>query len=134
MDLWVKLIGKVLIEIARFCKSRFFYKTCERTWRCNDKTINDPAHSYCWPIEWLPKTLARREIVPKIILMSYPTSLTNYNKTCLHMEELMEEKSEKLLENIKTLHTSNNPIFIVGHSMGGLLVKKMILKGIIRDI
>lgn len=114
--------------------NQFFYKTCERTWRCNDKTINDPAHSYCWPIEWLPKTLARREIVPKIILMSYPTSLTNYNKTCLHMEELMEEKSEKLLENIKTLHTSNNPIFIVGHSMGGLLVKKMILKGIIRDI
>ncbi|CBY41678.1 unnamed protein product [Oikopleura dioica] len=99
-----------------------------RTWRCNDKTIDDPVHSYCWPIEWLPKTLARREIVPKIILMSYPTSLTTYNKTCLHMEELMDEKSDKLLENIKSLHTNSNPIFIVGHSMGGLLVKKMILK------
>ncbi|CAG5084265.1 Oidioi.mRNA.OKI2018_I69.PAR.g10596.t1.cds [Oikopleura dioica] len=99
-----------------------------RTWRCNDKIIGDPVHSYCWPVEWLPKTLARRGIVPKIILMSYPTSLTTYNKTCLHMDEIMDEKSEKLLENLKSLRENNEPLFIVGHSMGGLLLKKIMLK------
>ena len=45
------------------------------------------------------------------------------------MDEIMDEKSEKLLENLKSLRENNEPLFIVGHSMGGLLLKKIMLKG-----
>lgn len=45
------------------------------------------------------------------------------------MDEIMDEKSEKLLENLKSLRKEHEPLFIVGHSMGGLLVKKIMLKG-----
>ena len=28
-----------------------------RTWRSHDDMIGSEGHSYCWPIEWLPRTL-----------------------------------------------------------------------------
>lgn len=98
-----------------------------RTWRCNDTAINTENHSYCWPLEWLPTSLKRRSLTPKIILMTYPTAVSSYSTYCLTEEHTLQQRADILRQNIASLKL-RGPIVLVGHSMGGLLLKQIIVQ------
>merc|ERR1712131_7405 len=96
-----------------------------RTWRSHDDMIGSDGHSYCWPIEWLPRTLEFRSLKPRVILMAYPTALSQYGQECVDEELTIEKRASKLMKDLNQLDLSKPTIF-VGHSMGGLLIKSII--------
>lgn len=74
-----------------------------RTWRVHDSLLDSSHHSYCWPIDWLPNSLLNRNISPKVILMTYPTALSNYTTNCLKEQQTMVERAQLLRQNLKQL-------------------------------
>lgn len=100
-----------------------------KSWRCNDSMRdedNKAVYSRCWPIEWLPNSLLKKDLTPRVILMSYPTALSTYSTHSNENEYELEKQATILRENIQALDLSG-PTIMIGHSMGGLLWKQIIV-------
>ena len=69
-----------------------------------------------------------RSLKPRIILMAYPTSLSQYGQECVDEELTIEKRASKLMKDLNQLDLSKPTIF-VGHSMGGLIIKSIITQG-----
>ena len=58
--------------------------------------------------------------------MSYPTALSSYSTFCLEEEKSLAERAALLRRNVDALRLVG-PTILVGHSMGGLLLKQMVV-------
>jgi thioesterase domain-containing protein len=58
--------------------------------------------------------------------MTYPTSLSAYSTFCLNEQSSITERAEILIDNLKAMNLSGRTV-IVGHSMGGLVLKQMLI-------
>ncbi|XP_074094508.1 protein SERAC1 isoform X3 [Cotesia typhae] len=100
--------------------------TCPGNEICTEYQGIDLTRTECWPKDWLPKDVPSI----RVIGINYETSLSLWSLPC-PIEVLKSTISERSLEFTKKLVTAGvgkRPIIWVCHSMGGLLVKQMLVE------
>lgn len=103
-----------------------------KTWRQQDRdqpldesTSQEDDYTECWPKDWL----AADSPALRIISVEYDTHLSDWKVKCPadSNRKSMAYRSTELLSKLKTAGVGERPIIWVSHSMGGLLVKKMLV-------
>lgn len=86
-------------------------------------------YTQCWPKDWLPKDCRNL----RILGVNYNTSLSMWASICPSEKSkfTLNDHSEMLLQKLKNAGLGNKPIVWIAHSMGGLIVKNMLIKGMI---
>ncbi|XP_075410433.1 protein SERAC1 isoform X1 [Tenrec ecaudatus] len=103
-----------------------------RTWRQQDreqvlveKVLEDEdRYTTCWPKTWLARDLPAL----RIISVEYDTSLSDWRARCPMERKSIAFRSSELLGKLRAAGVGDRPIIWVSHSMGGLLVKKMLIE------
>ncbi|KAM9316148.1 protein SERAC1 [Gastrophryne carolinensis] len=97
----------------------------DRDQRLDESTAQEDDYTQCWPKDWLGADIPTL----RIISVEYDTHLSDWNIKCPadSGRKSMDHRSSVLLEKLKTAGVGERPIIWVSHSMGGLLVKKMLL-------
>ncbi|CAL7936144.1 unnamed protein product [Xylocopa violacea] len=93
---------------------------------CMKKIYRDKQRkTQCWPKDWLP------EDVPflRVIGVNYDTNLSMWTPLCPieGVQTGMKERSKEYIKKLLTAGIGKRPTIWVCHSMGGLLVKKMLV-------
>ena len=96
-----------------------------RTWRSMTNEIVEEKQSDCWPRDWLPVD------VPgcRVILVQYDTELSGWTSKCPMQPEMstIKYRSSELLNKLKNAGVGRRPVIWIAHSLGGLMVKQMLL-------
>eukprot|EP00079_Xenopus_tropicalis_P025742 XP_012819202.1 PREDICTED: protein SERAC1 isoform X2 [Xenopus tropicalis] len=104
-----------------------------KTWRQQDRDepLDESAaleddYTECWPKSWL----ATDSPDLRILSIEYDTQLSDWKARCPadNNRKSLDYRSRNLLKKLKAAGVGERPIIWVSHSMGGLLVKKMLLK------
>ncbi|XP_072746379.1 protein SERAC1 [Anoplolepis gracilipes] len=84
------------------------------------------SRSLCWPKDWLPIDIPSL----RLIGINYGTSLSMWTPFCPIESEknTIKERSEEFVSKLTMANVGQRPLIWVGHSMGGLLVKKMLVE------
>ncbi|XP_011066797.1 PREDICTED: protein SERAC1 isoform X2 [Acromyrmex echinatior] len=93
--------------------------TCMRNLDFTSKTL-------CWPKDWLPVDIPSL----RIIGINYGTSLSMWTPFCPieSMKSTIKERSEEFITKLTMANVGQRPLIWVAHSMGGLLIKKMLVE------
>jgi len=105
------------------------------TWRQQDKeNVRDgvtevggeEGYSFCWPRDWLEEDC--RDHV-RIIGCDFDSYLSQWGNNCptQSYKQNLEERSEDMLAKLVQAGVGTRPVIFVGHSMGGLIIKKMLV-------
>ncbi|XP_034143729.1 protein SERAC1 isoform X2 [Esox lucius] len=104
-----------------------------KTWRQKDCDLaeNEMAagasedYTQCWPKSWLASDCPNL----RILSVEYDTHLSDWRARCPAENQRMSlaHRSRELLQKLKSAGVGDRPVVWVAHSMGGLLVKKMLL-------
>lgn len=83
------------------------------------------SYTSCWPKDWLPKDLPNC----RVLMVAYETFLSDWGQRCPYETEKrsIHQRSVELLRKLKKAGVGNRPIIFVTHSMGGLIVKQMLV-------
>ncbi|KAL3700440.1 hypothetical protein R1sor_018462 [Riccia sorocarpa] len=74
----------------------------------------------CWPQDWLTEDLPRS----RLLTIKYKTNLSEWSGASLPLQEV----SSMLLDKLIAAGVGDRPLVFVTHSMGGLVVKQMLLQ------
>ncbi|XP_051511276.1 protein SERAC1 isoform X2 [Myxocyprinus asiaticus] len=104
-----------------------------KTWRQKDCDIMDEDnvegiredYTECWPKSWLAADCPNL----RILSVEYDTHLSDWKAKCPaeNQRKSLAYRSQELLRKLKDAGVGDRPVVWVAHSMGGLLVKKMLL-------
>ncbi|KAG8196298.1 hypothetical protein JTE90_023850 [Oedothorax gibbosus] len=85
-----------------------------------------PQYTYCWPKDWLPTDFPNA----RIISVDYNSSVSKWKAECPQQEEKdsIDAKANTLMEKLLLSNVGEKPIIWITHSMGGLLVKQLLLQ------
>ncbi|XP_022905286.1 protein SERAC1 isoform X2 [Onthophagus taurus] len=91
-----------------------------------DNTRKVEARTQCWPKDWLTTDCQNL----RILGINYDTSLSKWAGTCPEesCKLSLDERTEDLMEKLLQAGVGKRPIVWVAHSMGGLLVKNLLIK------
>eukprot|EP00245_Coleochaete_scutata_P009375 TRINITY_DN3075_c0_g1_i1.p1 TRINITY_DN3075_c0_g1~~TRINITY_DN3075_c0_g1_i1.p1 ORF type:complete len:297 (-),score=39.33 TRINITY_DN3075_c0_g1_i1:774-1664(-) len=78
----------------------------------------------CWPEEWLPMVFPKA----RVLALSYDSTATNHASTPIALWENAINVIQALLSS--SVNFGKRPFFLVGHSMGGLLAKEILLRAV----
>ncbi|KAL1122602.1 hypothetical protein AAG570_002932 [Ranatra chinensis] len=85
--------------------------------------------SYCWPRDWLPQDCKHLRIVG----INYDSRLSDWLSWCplrdSGRKNALAAKADDLLEQLIRGGVGKRPIVWITHSMGGLILKQMLIKG-----
>ncbi|XP_032109090.1 protein SERAC1 isoform X2 [Sapajus apella] len=103
-----------------------------KTWRQQDSeqaviekpTEDEDRYTTCWPKTWLAKDCPAL----RIISVEYDTSLSDWRARCPMERRSIAFRSNELLRKLRAAGVGDRPVVWISHSMGGLLVKKMLLE------
>lgn len=103
-----------------------------KTWRQQDSEQNltetlsedEARYTTCWPKSWLAKDCPAL----RVISVGYDTSLSDWRARCPMERKSIAFRSNELLQKLRAAGVGERPVIWVSHSMGGLLVKKMLLE------
>lgn len=88
-------------------------------------TPPEAPYTQCWPRDWLA------EDVPgtRIVSVEYETQISGWTITCPvnNEQRTLHTRSKELLMKLRQAGVGERPVVWVGHSMGGLLIKQMLL-------
>ncbi|XP_037039929.1 protein SERAC1 isoform X2 [Bradysia coprophila] len=95
-------------------------------WKNDDRSEE---YTYCWPMDWLPFDCPNL----RIIGINYETALTEWQAkhtcTCEKGRGTLKNRSDELMKSLADAGLGKDrPIVWVGHSMGGLLIKEIIVQ------
>ncbi|KAK6489048.1 protein SERAC1 isoform X1 [Huso huso] len=103
-----------------------------KTWRQQDSdqtqngndAIEKEDYTECWPKTWLAEDCPNL----RVLSVEYDTHLSDWRAKCPieNQRKSMAYRSRELLNAIKAAGVGDKPLVWVAHSMGGLLVKKML--------
>lgn len=100
-----------------------------------DRWINDDKndeYTYCWPMDWLPNDYPNI----RVLGVNYETNLTewssNKNQNCpCEKKGTIHNRAEEMLNSLVASGVGkDSPVIWVGHSMGGLLLKSIIVQAL----
>uniref|UniRef100_A0AAR2JS12 Protein SERAC1 n=1 Tax=Pygocentrus nattereri TaxID=42514 RepID=A0AAR2JS12_PYGNA len=104
-----------------------------KTWRQKDCELTEDEESAgvqedyteCWPKSWLASDCPNL----RILSVEYDTHLSDWRAKCPaeNQRKSLAYRSGELLKKLKAAGVGDRPVIWVAHSMGGLLVKKMLL-------
>ncbi|XP_073527616.1 protein SERAC1 [Phyllobates terribilis] len=103
-----------------------------KTWRQQDRdqpldesASQEEDYTECWPKDWLAEDCPAL----RIISVEYDTHLSDWKAKCPadNDSKSMAYRSSELLKKLKMAGVGKRPIVWMSHSMGGLLVKKMLV-------
>ncbi|XP_005065973.2 protein SERAC1 isoform X2 [Mesocricetus auratus] len=103
-----------------------------KTWRQHDSErvltesaeVDENRYTTCWPKTWLAKDCPAL----RIISVEYDTSLSDWRARCPMERKSIAFRSNELLSKLRAAGVGDRPVIWISHSMGGLLVKKMLLE------
>lgn len=79
-----------------------------------------------WPKMWLSQDCKQ----VRLLGLDYETSLSMWYPVCSDKEpQTLEFRSQNFLKDLKKANVGERPILWICHSMGGLLVKKILVEG-----
>ena len=104
------------------------------TWRQKEKDGFDSGSpdggplSYCWPRDWLLDDGTFRDHV-RLIGCDFDSYLSQWGNDCptQNFKRNLDERAEDMLSGLLKAGVGSRPVIFVGHSMGGLIIKKMLL-------
>uniref|UniRef100_A0A182R0X8 GPI inositol-deacylase n=1 Tax=Anopheles farauti TaxID=69004 RepID=A0A182R0X8_9DIPT len=99
-----------------------------------DQWLQEPLESgqrsFCWPMEWLPKDFPRI----RVLGLDYDSSLSQWSATgcpCEKYDGKLQKRAAEFLEKLATSDVGQDrPVIWVGHSMGGLLIKSIMVQAL----
>ncbi|CAH2251538.1 SERAC1 [Pelobates cultripes] len=103
-----------------------------KTWRQQDRdeplgesSTQHDDYTDCWPKAWLAADCPGL----RVISVEYDTQLSEWKSKCPEdsNRKSMAYRSDELLQKLKAAGVGERPIIWLSHSMGGLLVKKILL-------
>jgi len=103
------------------------------TWRFDDGSDNsitlgtspEVAADTCWPRDLLAKEFPGA----RIIALNFQTALSEWTAHPARSAKTLLERSQEFLEKLSEAQVGNGrPVVFVAHSMGGLIVKQMLLE------
>lgn len=104
------------------------------TWRQQDKDnlrdfsteqISEDDYTYCWPRDWLQDDSSN----VRVLGVDFDSYLSQWGGSCptQTFKSTLEERSEDILWRLREAGVGDRPVIFVGHSMGGLIIKKMLV-------
>lgn len=97
------------------------------TWRQQEiDSVAVADYTSCWPESWLPQDLPN----VRVVSVEYDTHLSDWMSHCPHEKETrtISFRSQQILEKLKTAGIGQKrPVVWIAHSMGGLVLKNMLL-------
>ncbi|XP_031568959.1 protein SERAC1-like isoform X3 [Actinia tenebrosa] len=95
-----------------------------KTWR-QEGTGSFLTREQCWPKAWLVKDFPNT----RVLMVEYDSSLSNWVAQCPSQPEScsLASRSKKIMKKLRTAGVGKRPVIWVTHSMGGLLVKQLLL-------
>ncbi|KAF7669589.1 hypothetical protein LDENG_00173850 [Lucifuga dentata] len=104
-----------------------------KTWRQKDRNIVEEEeatgskddYTECWPKSWLAVDCPNL----RVLSVEYDSHLSDWKAKCPaeNQRKSLAYRSQELLKKLKSAGVGERPVVWVAHSMGGLLVKKMLL-------
>uniref|UniRef100_A0A7N8XGR5 Protein SERAC1 n=1 Tax=Mastacembelus armatus TaxID=205130 RepID=A0A7N8XGR5_9TELE len=105
-----------------------------KTWRQKDRNTLDEEkeeeesrdnYTECWPKSWLAADCPNL----RVLSVEYDSHLSDWMAKCPveNQRKSLAYRSQELLNKLKLAGVGERPVIWVAHSMGGLLVKKMLL-------
>jgi len=90
----------------------------------SDDQISEDNYSFCWPRDWL----AEESNNVRVIGCDFDSYITQWGGNCptQNFKQSLEERSEDMLKKLQEAGVGRRPVIFVGHSMGGLIIKKML--------
>ncbi|CAJ1078488.1 protein SERAC1 [Xyrichtys novacula] len=107
-----------------------------KTWRQKDRNTleeekeaeSEDDYSECWPKSWLAADCPNL----RVLSVEYDSHLSDWMAKCPaeNQRKSLAYRSRELLNKLKQAGVGERPLVWVAHSMGGLLVKKMLLDAV----
>ncbi|KAM9840051.1 protein SERAC1 isoform 1-T1 [Aulostomus maculatus] len=101
-----------------------------KTWRQKDRNTGEEEkdeddYTECWPKSWLAADCPNL----RVLSVEYDSHLSDWMAKCPveNQRKSLAYRSQELLKKLKMAGVGERPVVWVAHSMGGLLVKKMLL-------
>ncbi|XP_054162656.1 protein SERAC1-like [Oppia nitens] len=97
-----------------------------KTWRqCDSEKQYSPQYTRCWPQTWLANDVAD----VRLFAVNYQTFLSNWNIECNDDNSVttLKQRSAQFLNDLISSPIGDKPIIWITHSMGGLIVKQMLV-------
>lgn len=86
------------------------------------KLIDTP-YTRCWPKDWLAEDV----LGLRILAVDYPTALSNWRTDCDLNKDSLRQRALHVMKQLEAADLGERPIVWVAHSMGGLLVKQILV-------